>query len=573
MPGFRNDNKVNKVYIKSFDMDAIRAGKIELPAGQVTLQDDVTPQPQDNTIHVVYSWRVPEEQTQGIIENSWYHASVITPDGKRMNVDLAHIARGLQTATNGGIPVIPADYKPKLVPTVASQNPVTFVHCGSSVFYPNAIKPVRAYLSQKPEGGLWASPVETNKGWEKWRAGEMDAHYEQDQRFEWQLKPGAQVLSITTMDDVAYLIQKYGMQMDYASGYLPDRGFGCHDIDWAAVAMDFDGVYYDFTKLSDTLFTWDCDSVVMFNGNMIQCLNPEQVKIAPKQEAQTQDVVTVYAIQHFKPQDVVQPGWLESLPPNTPGAMRIFVRDDVFAQQAFVDSHFRPKQLDNPESKYLTDTEVSVCHTIQLPADIYKFITDRVKPGEYGYLCPMPIPAEAIVRSEMSIRRTDFTFSERIPLEQAVEHVAAHLSVMDKAAAMVRDMSDEQIQELLINRLGAGIDAIDGIRGVARPATEQDMPYVIQFKQMFQELAQTDCSLETKFETALEMQQCMAFCEYHHNAPDKVSNHVNRFFDELKYITRHTDDSVREWTAKWTEFHHEHPEEFIPENEQIEIDD
>lgn len=55
---------------------------------------------------------------------------------------------------------------------------------------------------------------------------------------------------------------QYGSYMEYGLPYL------C--IDYEAMSKDFDGICYNYTALRNLLGPWDCDSVVIFNPDIME---------------------------------------------------------------------------------------------------------------------------------------------------------------------------------------------------------------------------------------------------------------------------------------------------------------
>lgn len=164
---------------------------------------------------------------------------------------------------------LPDGYQPTLVPS-----DVLFVHYGSTAFDKQVFKPVQSRCyDTKPVYGFWASPICTENSWYAWCNREGYNDYNPNQRVEFYCKPGSKVFQIDTLDDITFLIKnypapyntymlQYGSYMEYGLPYL--------GIDYEAMSKDFDGICYNYTELGNILGPWDCDSIVIFNPDIME---------------------------------------------------------------------------------------------------------------------------------------------------------------------------------------------------------------------------------------------------------------------------------------------------------------
>jgi hypothetical protein len=165
--------------------------------------------------------------------------------------------------------VIPIDYKPQFV-----DKDTVYVHYGSTVFNKECFTPAYTRMHDlKPDEGFWASPVNASWSWLDYCQEEHFCNYNPNRRLEFSLSPNARVFKVRTIEDLAYLIQKYPAPwvagMDTHTSYI-SQGLPARAIDYEAMANDYDGLDYSFTNLGNILGCWDCDSVVIFNPDVMQ---------------------------------------------------------------------------------------------------------------------------------------------------------------------------------------------------------------------------------------------------------------------------------------------------------------
>ena len=204
-----------------------------------------------------------------------------SPYGARPYLYFSDMVAGIAKAyTSEGAVKLPDDYQPKLVPA-----DVAFVHYGSTEFDMDVFE--RAYTRSfdvKPESGFWASPIDTSNSWDAWCKREHFHLNHPNIRCEFTVSQTAKVLQVFTMDDIAFMLKNYPAQCE--SGILPygnymEQGLPYLMIDYEAMSKDFDGIYYDHTSLGNILGPWDCDSVCIFNPEVMQFREIELVPVDP----------------------------------------------------------------------------------------------------------------------------------------------------------------------------------------------------------------------------------------------------------------------------------------------------
>ncbi len=175
---------------------------------------------------------------------------------------------------------ISEDYQPKCI------DPSTvYVHYGSTKFDIDCFTPAYTRMHDlKPEAGFWASPIDAQWSWRDWCQRESFCNDNPNCRIEFSLAADAKVFRVRTLEDIAYLIDKYSAPwhaaMDTHTSYL-SCGLPALAIDYEAMAKDYDGLDYSYTALGNVLGCWDCDSVVIFNHEVMQFREIELVPEDP----------------------------------------------------------------------------------------------------------------------------------------------------------------------------------------------------------------------------------------------------------------------------------------------------
>lgn len=137
----------------------------------------------------------------------------------------------------------------------------------TGVFDPSKISKIQNEGWIKPEGGCWASPVDADYSWEWWASSEMPHWLEQD-IVDFKLKESAKIYELHSIADFL------AMPMEDEKNLIPDFE--------ALEAMGYDGLELFLSDepnwdvcldKRDTLYValygWDCDSIIIFNGDAI----------------------------------------------------------------------------------------------------------------------------------------------------------------------------------------------------------------------------------------------------------------------------------------------------------------
>lgn len=137
----------------------------------------------------------------------------------------------------------------------------------------SAVKPVRnADLWNKPAGGFWLS---VNEGWEAWCEAE-EPEWAEGPRFKATLSKNARILEIRGKADLQGLPINPAMA-DANNWDLSLGHWGEVYLDFETLAKEYDGVAVmvqsgNWDELYYLMYGWDCDSLVVFNPEVIENL-------------------------------------------------------------------------------------------------------------------------------------------------------------------------------------------------------------------------------------------------------------------------------------------------------------
>lgn len=151
---------------------------------------------------------------------------------------------------------------------------MTFISYGTDSYSPIKFKNVdlehwATACNNKPYGGLWASPVDSKWGWADWCKSE-DFHIESlNKSFLFKLKPTA---NIYVIDNIKDLIEV----STYISEYMPVLTINFKKL----IDNNYDGIFvtehasralrtHNFSGIIHDLSSWDCESICIFNPNVI----------------------------------------------------------------------------------------------------------------------------------------------------------------------------------------------------------------------------------------------------------------------------------------------------------------
>lgn len=150
------------------------------------------------------------------------------------------------------------------------------IHFDEEKFEPAKQSKHRSSLN-KPDGGLWCSPVESKWGWKDWCTAEDFRSDSLGSGTKFKIKKDAKLLVISCYDDLLAALRKYG---------IGDRSYfhltATKILDFDAIIRDgYDGMYLTETgnyqchlpmngpMWASDLNAWDCESLVLFNKDII----------------------------------------------------------------------------------------------------------------------------------------------------------------------------------------------------------------------------------------------------------------------------------------------------------------
>lgn len=144
-----------------------------------------------------------------------------------------------------------------------------YIHYGDTEFKLDKFNPItNCVCFSKPEGGLWASPCESDNNWYEWCLYNNFRIERLADSFIFTIKDNAQILSIKSRDDLVRLKQN-GLCLDFSSRYPSARNEFYLDFEkLLKLGCDAIEVYIRDTIYMD-LYGWDCDSLLVLNPDCI----------------------------------------------------------------------------------------------------------------------------------------------------------------------------------------------------------------------------------------------------------------------------------------------------------------
>ena len=140
-----------------------------------------------------------------------------------------------------------------------------YIHYGHTVFRKSDFEEIKN-LPQftKPLGGLWASPVDAERGWKDWCERERFGSCEERNSFRFRLRPWAKLLRLTeeNIKDIP-IIEDPPLLPGILTRRKPRRR-----IDFESLARKYDAIEVYIDELY--IEYWDCDSLLVFNPEAIE---------------------------------------------------------------------------------------------------------------------------------------------------------------------------------------------------------------------------------------------------------------------------------------------------------------
>lgn len=146
------------------------------------------------------------------------------------------------------------------------------IHYGTSYINLSLILPIKNKLfSNKPEGGLWCSPLESEDGWKEFLISNDWNIDTLEKPVIFELKPDSKILKIDSYEDLKNCVSIFEKKFYPEHSYLKDF------LDYEKLALEYDVIWltangqYDTRMAFDTnLYGWDCECLLILNQN---CLN------------------------------------------------------------------------------------------------------------------------------------------------------------------------------------------------------------------------------------------------------------------------------------------------------------
>lgn len=140
----------------------------------------------------------------------------------------------------------------------------------------NEPKNGRNFMINKPDGGLWASPVDSKDSWKDWC---LAKNFRNPRSFgtytKFKLKETSKIYTIDCREDFVRLLKLYGRKVPVLDEYF---------IDWEKVSRKYDGVYLTYDGNIEChhygfgidLNAWDVESIVVLRLDCIEILEKKK---------------------------------------------------------------------------------------------------------------------------------------------------------------------------------------------------------------------------------------------------------------------------------------------------------
>ena len=168
--------------------------------------------------------------------------------------------------------------EPSLMATKGDDGcPIIFEHYGATRFNAEQVH-VKTCENLKPTG-FWACQQFDDNNWQTFRRG----HIWHSNRIEFVVHDAAQILSIDSLQDIQYLQKNYPIEWSApVEPWYPEGFYNYHQlprvmIDWEKVSQDYDGIWYNYNALGNAFGPFDMNSIVIFNPDAIETIQPPDV--------------------------------------------------------------------------------------------------------------------------------------------------------------------------------------------------------------------------------------------------------------------------------------------------------
>ena len=140
----------------------------------------------------------------------------------------------------------------------------TYIHYGNKKFDKNLFKiPKNNSQLNKPNGGLWASDIESKFGWKNWCEAESFRKCDKENSFCFKLSNNANIFKINSVDDV------YNMPLQ--TNAFESQIIRIIDFE-LMIKNGIDVIEFNLSNDEDlyfALYGWDCDCILVLNPEVI----------------------------------------------------------------------------------------------------------------------------------------------------------------------------------------------------------------------------------------------------------------------------------------------------------------
>lgn len=141
------------------------------------------------------------------------------------------------------------------------------IHYGASKYDPAKFRPIKNEWV-KPSGGLWASPVGSECGWESWCQAEQFRVNSLKESFEFEIR--GRIFTIDCEDDLSRMPWRRKESTPFM--FRPD--FEAMAEEYDAIHLTSEGQWRTRHSHPRNLYGWDCECVLVMNPAIIRVCDP-----------------------------------------------------------------------------------------------------------------------------------------------------------------------------------------------------------------------------------------------------------------------------------------------------------
>lgn len=143
---------------------------------------------------------------------------------------------------------------------------MNLIHYGSKCFDITKFDEIANIPTRnKPKGGLWTSPIDSNYGWKDWCVDGNFVDCSKDASFEITLEENASILVINDILD----LEEFNWIIDKEWNWLNGIDFEELKTRYDAVHLTESGNWNTRGYEEKNLYGWDCESILILNKNVI----------------------------------------------------------------------------------------------------------------------------------------------------------------------------------------------------------------------------------------------------------------------------------------------------------------